>query len=96
MCFLVPDFGFGPYRSNETGCETVGQEGERRQAFKAVIIHWKSLVNMQYPFTIRFVRRLRPEQGDNKGQESLNPPVQSEKHFQIGTTSCSKIPQRLV
>lgn len=34
--------------------------GKERQAFKAVIIRWKSLVNMQYPFTIRSVRRLKP------------------------------------
>lgn len=63
MCFGAPDFDFEPYQSGETGCETVGQEGGiggERQAFKALIIHWKSLVNMQYPFTIPSVRRLKP------------------------------------
>lgn len=57
-CALASDLDSEPYRNRDVRQWVKG--GNERQAIKAVIIHWKSLLNMQYPFTIHSVRRLKP------------------------------------
>lgn len=39
---------------------------------------WKSLANILYPFYSSFCQESEAEQWENKGQDSLNPPVQFE------------------